>query len=451
MLFRDDRSSAERLNGRDYNKGAEKMQAQKYIKALESGKFDRCLEWLYGEDRVLFQRQRYLAAVKAFSQQFGERDVQILSAPGRTEIGGNHTDHQHGRVVAASVDMDVLAVVSKTEGTEILLQSEGYPINRMDLRELEILEAEKNKSNSLLRGICARFSQLGYQTGAFVAYTTSNVLKGSGLSSSAAFEVLVGTILSELYNQGAIPAVEIAKIGQYAENVYFGKPSGLLDQTASAVGGFVAIDFQNPEVPTVEKISLEIEKCGYALCIVDTGGSHADLTPDYAAIPTEMGSVARALGAEVLRDVDEQRFYANLSLLREQCGDRAVLRAIHFFEENARAKQQAELLKAGDMPRFLQTVLASGNSSFQYLQNVYSPANPQQQGISLALAICHRLLERKGAWRVHGGGFAGTVQAYVPLELVHEFQEVMEQVFGAGSFHQLKIRPCGAYRLRCDD
>lgn len=424
------------------------MLTSNYLKSLIEGTFDSQLSWLYGEEQLTAQRERYISAVKRFVEIFGEMDAEIISAPGRTEVGGNHTDHQHGRVVAASVDMDVLAVVARTTEMEIQLQSEGYPLNQVDLSDLNIHEDEINKSNALLRGVCARFNEFGHKIGGFKAYTTSNVLKGSGLSSSAAFEVMVGTVLSELYNDGKITPVEIAQIGQFAENVYFGKPSGLLDQTASAVGGFVAIDFKDPKLPVVEKIELDIEKSGYALCIVDTGGNHADLTPDYAAVPAEMKTVAHELGCEFLRDADENMFYGKIAQLRESCGDRAIMRAMHFFEENRRAGEQAELLKAGDFQSFLTTVLASGRSSFMYLQNVYSSANVSEQGISLALALCEQLLSGKGAWRVHGGGFAGTVQAYVPTEMTEKFKTVMESAFGKGSCHQLRVRPCGAYQLK---
>jgi len=424
------------------------MLTSKYLEKISGGSFDEQLSWLYGAEQLEMQRARYAKAVERFTEIFGEMDVELISAPGRTEVGGNHTDHQHGRVVAASVNMDILAVVAPTAEMNIALQSEGYPLNQVDLSDLDIHQEEINKSNSLLRGVCARFKQLGYEIGGFRAYTTSNVLKGSGLSSSASFEVMTGTVLSELYNGGKITPVEIAQIGQYAENVYFGKPSGLLDQTASAVGGFVAIDFKDPSAPVVEKIELDIEKSGYALCIVDTGGSHADLTPDYAAVPAEMRSVARELGCDFLRDVNVDAFYQNIASLRQKCGDRAVLRAIHFLNENERAGEQAKLLKAGEFAKFLDTVLASGRSSFMFLQNVYSPSNVDEQGISLALALCEQLLSGKGAWRVHGGGFAGTVQAYVPTEMTAQFKSVMEAAFGAGTCHQLRVRPCGAYRLQ---
>lgn len=424
------------------------MLTSKYLEALKGGIFDTQLTWLYGAEKLEVQRERYIKAINAFAEIFGDMDAELISAPGRTEVGGNHTDHQHGRVVAASVNMDVLAVVAPVKELNIRLQSEGYPLNEVDLSDLEIHQEEINKSNSLLRGVCARFVQLGYKVGGFCAYTTSDVLKGSGLSSSAAFEVMTGTVLSELYNEGKISPVEIAQIGQYAENIYFGKPSGLLDQTASAVGGFVAIDFKNPSAPVVEKIELDIEKSGYALCIVDTGGNHADLTPDYAAVPVEMRSIARELGCDFLRDIDVDVFYQNIASLRQKCGDRAVLRAIHFLNENERAEEQAKLLKAGEFEKFLDTVLASGRSSYMFLQNVYSPSNVDEQGISLALALAEQLLSGKGAWRVHGGGFAGTIQAYVPTEMTAQFKAVMEAAFGEGHCHQLRVRPCGAYHLK---
>ncbi|MEG0115122.1 MAG: galactokinase, partial [Hydrogenoanaerobacterium sp.] len=303
------------------------------------------------------------------------------------------------------------------------------------------------KAASLIRGTAARFLQKGYKLGGFDAYTTSDVLRGSGLSSSAAFEVLVGTMLNHSYNDGKISAVEIAQIGQYAENFYFGKPSGLMDQTASSVGGFVAIDFKDPENPIVEKVDYDFAKSGYTLCIVDTGGNHADLTCEYAAIPEEMKNVAAFFGKSVLRDVDTQAFYDKLPELRHETGDRAVLRAIHFFAENEKAKKEADALKAGDFNKFKKIVIASGESSFNCLQNVFTTQNVDEQGLSLALALTKKMLSARGAWRVHGGGFAGTIQAFVPNDMLADYKYYIEKVFGYGNCHVLSIRPVGGIKV----
>lgn len=421
------------------------------LERLESGALDRSFTYLYGGDGIAVQKARYCEAVKCFEELFGaQRPVRFFSAPGRTEVGGNHTDHQHGRVLAAGVNLDVIAVASPCQGRTIRIQSKGFPMDTVSLDELEIQENEKNTAAALIRGICARFLQLGYHVGGFDAYTTSNVLKGSGLSSSAAFEVLVGTILNYMYNEGKIPMVEIAKIGQYAENVYFGKPSGLMDQTASAVGGFVTIDFEDPARPVVEKISFDFEASGYALCIVDTGGNHADLTGEYAAVPQEMRSVAALFGREVLRQVDPAVFFDQLPRVREACGDRAALRAIHFFGDNERVIRQVAALRSGDFDAFKEEIVQSGQSSYMYLQNVYTTLNVQEQGLSIALAVTERLLRGKGAWRVHGGGFAGTIQAFVPNAMVEAYKESIEKITGCGSCYLLSIRPVGGVEVLDD-
>lgn len=420
------------------------------LSAIKNGAFNEKFAYIYSADEQAVKEQaaRYEQAVKEFGKLFGEeRDVDLFSAPGRTEIGGNHTDHQHGRVVAAGVNLDVIAVVSKNNDNVIRIQSKGYPMDTIDLSDLSVQESEKNMAASLIRGVAARFKELGYEIGGFDAYTTSNVLKGSGLSSSAAFEVLVGTILSHAFNNGKSDAVEIAQIGQYAENVYFGKPCGLMDQTASSVGGFVAIDFKDPAKPVVEKINFDFAKSGYVLCIVDTGGNHADLTDDYASVPVEMKSVAKECGKEVLRDVDENLFNDLIPQLRLKCGDRAVLRAIHFFKENERAKAVADALRAGNFDLFKSLIIESGKSSFTYLQNVYTTKNIKEQGLSLALAMAENILEGTGAYRVHGGGFAGTIQAFVPGLKLRAFKSEMERVFGAGTCHVLSIRPVGGVQI----
>lgn len=420
----------------------------KLSEALRAGELDGPLTALYGAAALERQRSRYIDAAEAFRSHFGERENPLLfSAPGRTELGGNHTDHNHGRVLAAGVDLDVIAVVSPTDSGVIRIQSAGYPLDEVTLDDLSVREADYNRSAALIRGTAARFRECGYAVGGFDAYTTSDVLKGSGLSSSAAFEVLIGTILNHLYNNAAISAVEIAQIAQYAENVHFGKPSGLMDQMASSVGGVIAIDFANPAMPVIERIPFDFDRCGYQLCIVDTGGSHADLTHEYAAVPAEMKAVAASLGVPVLRETSREALLARIGELRQQHGDRAVLRAMHFFDENERVGREADALSAGDFSLFLSLVLESGRSSFQYLQNIYANSEPDCQGLSLALCMAEILLRQKGAWRVHGGGFGGTTQNFVPEELLATFCGHMEGVFGSGSCHQLRIRPFGGVCL----
>lgn len=426
-------------------------QLERQIDFLTNGGGNSRLQLLYGNDpaELAKESRRYADIAAQFAGLFGgEREVHFFSAPGRTEIGGNHTDHQHGRVLAAAVNLDIVAAASKNEEMVIRLKSAGFPsMDEVDISRLNIREEEKETSASLLRGICARISELGYRVGGFDAYTASQVLKGSGLSSSAAFEILVVTIINHLYNDGKIDPVQAAKIAQYAENVYFGKPSGLMDQTASSVGGFVAIDFERPEAPKLEKVNFNPADAGYALCIVDTGGNHADLTCDYAEVPLEMTAVARAMGHEVLRECDPSAFQAQIPQLRAKVGDRAVLRAIHFFAENERVQEQTTALRAGDFEAFKQMCLLSGQSSYMYLQNVYSSRAPKEQGISLALALSQKILQGRGAWRVHGGGFAGTMQAFVPYDLLAEYRSSMEVVFGAGHCYVLSIRQAGGIQV----
>ncbi len=418
------------------------------LQQIENGAFDRLFDRLYGADAVQAMRARYIQAVREFTAIFGERDdVRLFSAPGRTEIGGNHTDHNHGCVLAASVNLDVIAVVSQNDTPVARVQSQGYPMDTVDLSDTAVHSDEINCSASLIRGTAARFEQLGYTVGGFDAYTTSNVLKGSGLSSSAAFEVLVGTILSHVYNDGKVDAVSIAKIAQYAENIYFGKPCGLMDQTASSVGGIITIDFKDTENPIIEQVPFDFAACGHQLCIVDVGGSHADLTHEYAAVPMEMKAVANELGVDVLRETSFDAFFPKMAELREKLGDRAVLRAMHFFAENARVGEEVDALRNNDFETFKELVLASGHSSFEYLQNIYANCDVSFQGMSIALALAQRLLDKKGAWRVHGGGFGGTTQNFVPVELVDSFRETMENVFGKGNCHILSIRPVGGIEL----
>ena len=423
------------------------MKTQEMRSRITSGGLDRAFDYLYSEKAPL-QRERYEAAVGEFEKLFGAgREVGLFSAPGRTEVGGNHTAHQQGRVLAAGVNLDVIAVAGRNDDNVIRIQSAGFPMDTIDLSDVSVRECEKNTAASLIRGVAAKFAALGYRIGGFDAYTTSSVLKGSGLSSSAAFETIVGTMLNCLYAGGAATPVQIAQIGQYAENAYFGKPSGLMDQMGCSVDGFITIDFQNPEKPVVEKVDFDFAHSGYKLCVVDTGGNHADLTGDYAAAPVEMRAVAEALGGKVLRDVAPETFYAALPALRGKCTDRALLRAFHFYADNDRVPRQVAALRAGDFEEFKRLVIESGRSSYMYLQNVYTCKNPDEQGLSLALAMSEHLLAGRGAWRVHGGGFAGTIQAFVPNGLLEPFLTGMEELLGRDMCHILAIRPEGGCLL----
>ena len=369
-----------------------------------------------------------------------------FSAPGRTEISGNHTDHQHGCVLAAAVNLVTVAEVTLNHFGLIRVQSEGYPVVEVDLNDLSVHEEEKNTTASLIRGVAAAFSQRGAQLEGFDARVRSSVLPGSGLSSSAAFEVLIGTICNELFFDKRLSAVEIAQVGQYAENVYFGKPCGLMDQTASSVGGMVFIDFENPDSPVVERIDFDFSAAGHALCIIDSGADHADLTEEYAAIPGELKDVCTFFGKEVLRDIPEADFFAALPELRHRVPDRAILRAVHFYQENKRVQRQAQALRDGDFDTFLDLASESGRSSWMYLQNITPTGATEHQDVAVALALCDTLLHGQGAFRVHGGGFAGTVQAFVPLEMLDSFKEGIERVLGKGKCHILAIRSEGGIR-----
>lgn len=393
-------------------------------------------------------KERYLKILESHIGLFGESgEILFFSAPGRTEIGGNHTDHNHGRVLAAAIDLDVIAAVSKTDDKYIRVKSEGFEMDCVDTDRLEPVPSEVNSSAALIRGIAARFKQLGYNIGPFNAYTVSNVLKGSGLSSSAAFEVLIGSILNHLYNDGRISPVVIAQIAQYAENVFFGKPCGLMDQMASSVGGFVTIDFEDPDNPVIEKIDYDFASGDYALCIIDTKGDHADLTDEYAAVRLEMQSVAEAFGKKYLRELDEEEFFENINTVRGKVSDRAILRAIHFFADNRRVLAEVDALKSSRFDEFINLVIESGYSSFMYNQNIFSPKSYNEQGVSLALAVCSKILKGKGGWRVHGGGFAGTVQAFLPKEMIAAFTAKMESIFGRGCCYILNIRSQGGIRV----
>lgn len=425
------------------------MKPNELIEQIKSGAADAKLKRIYVTDSAVeAQKPRYIRTVKKFIELFGnDRDVIVLSAPGRTEICGNHTDHNNGRVLAASINLDAIAVAAKNNSMIINEKSEGHPQNTVDLSALEPDAAAYGKSSSMIKGIAARLKELGYNIGGFDACTTSDVMGGSGLSSSAAFEVLIGTVLSHLYNDGGIDSVTIAKAAQYSENVYFGKPSGLLDQMASSVGSFVTIDFKSTQNPVIKKVGYDFEASGHALCIVDTHGSHSDLTDDYAAVRGEMVQVAEAMGKSVLREVDYNDFLAAVPELTQKVSDRAIIRAFHFFGENERVVKAVEALESNDFDGFKNIITQSGYSSFLYNQNVYTPKNPTEQKLSLALCLSQQLLEGRGAWRVHGGGFAGTIQAFVPLAMLEEYRRVMDSVFGDGSCYVLIIRPVGETRV----
>lgn len=407
---------------------------------------------LYGEKNIDKQVDRYIRLIDNFYKCFTDTadEAQLFSSPGRTELGGNHTDHNHGRVIAAAVNFDSIAAVNRTDDNTITLYSEGYEgVFRVELASLEVDKSEQETTNALIRGIAARFKQLGYNIGGFNAYVSSNVLGGSGLSSSASIEILIGAILSGLYNDNKVGAKELAMIGQYAENVYFNKPCGLMDQMACAVGGLVSIDFKNEGKPFVRKIDFDLDKVGYSLLVVDTGGSHADLTEDYANIPQEMKKVASSLGKDVLREVEDKDLIKNIKSLREKVGDRAILRAIHFLSEDRRAKEQFMALQEGRFEDFLRMVKESADSSWKYLQNVYTNQRPEEQGLTLALALTEGFIKKKGygACRVHGGGFAGTIQAYIKIEQVEEYRAFIEEVFGENSATVLSFRPYGSLYL----
>ena len=415
---------------------------------IETPSFLEAIRPLYVDDDLLAkQPARYGYALDQFEALFGTGPCEIYSAPGRSEVGGNHTDHQRGKVLACSLDLDVIAVVRKTDDNIITVKSKGYPQDSVDLSVLGPVPEEAGTSQALLRGVAAALKEAGFAVGGFQAYTMSDVLQGSGMSSSAAFEVLLGTVLSGLYNEERISPVEIAKASQTAENRFFGKPSGLLDQMACAVGNLVTIDFADAEDPKVRQVDADFGDFGHRLCIVDTKGSHADLTPDYAAVPEEMKRIAGHFGKEVLQEVPEAEFLSKLPELRELYGDRPVLRAIHWYEENKRVEAQVAALERGDFDAFLKEIKASGDSSYKYLQNVYSPRHPEAQAIPVALAVSDLVLKGRGAYRVHGGGFAGTIQAFVPNDLVEEYRKTMDRVFGDGSCHILYVRPVGGCKV----
>ena len=405
------------------------------------------LHQLYAE-KADENKDRYLKLLDLYEETFGQADsIALFSAPGRTEIGGNHTDHQHGRVLAASVDLDSIAAASRNDDGKIRILSQGYPMCEIDLNSLDVKEEEKNSTAALIRGMAAGFRNDGCDVGGFTAVCTSSVLPGSGISSSASFEVLVGNIINSLYFDGKADAVRIAQLGQYAENVYFGKPSGLMDQTACSVGNILTIDFEDPAKPVVAKLPVDFDKLGLALCIIDSGASHADLTDEYAAIPQELKKICELFGKSVLREITEEDFMARLPEVRSAAGDRAALRAMHVYADNGRVLRQAEALRSGDTESFLSLVNESGNSSWLYLQNIVPTGATTHQEMGITLALARKLLAGKGACRVHGGGFAGTVQAFVPIDMLEEFRKGMERVLGEGSCHVLRIRPVGGCQV----
>lgn len=423
------------------------MLASQLKTAIAEGKKDERLVLLYGDD-VEAQKNRYIKSIQTFIDLYGDKEVQVISVPGRSEVIGNHTDHQHGEVLATSINLDIIAVVSPREDGVVKVLSDNYDIPAIDLSDLNPNEKEKESSQALIRGVAAKIAEDGGKIGGFDGFMTSDVLQGSGLSSSAAFEVMVGNIFSNLYNEGNLDPVELAKIGQYAENVYFGKPCGLMDQCACSVGGLIHIDFADPKNPIVEKVDVNFADFNTSLCITDVHASHADLTQDYADIPYELKEVDQFFGQEFLRDVNEDEFYARLVELRNTVNnDRALLRAMHVFEENKRVQKAVAALNNNDLTGFEAQILASGNSSFKYLQNIYSPADFKNQAVSLALFLSEKVLNGRGAHRVHGGGFAGTIQAFVPNDLVEAYRNEMDQVFGAGACYILQIRPFGGYKV----
>lgn len=426
------------------------MNGSELIADIESGRVNDKFTLLYGngEDVTKQQKDRYIQAIKNFEDLYpGHNEISIFSAPGRTEICGNHTDHQHGCVLAAAVNLDAIAVVAFHNENVIRIKSAGYEPVIIELDNLDIHPEEEGTTSSLIRGMAAQFNNMGVKVGGFNAFITSDVLSGSGLSSSAAFEVLIGNIIDRHYNQGKAGAVKIAQMGQFAENKYFGKESGLLDQMVSSIGGFVFIDFKDTMNPVIEKHECDFEEGGLRLIITDTKGSHADLTDDYESVPSEMKLVAKQFGKKVLREVDEQNFYESLGKLRSTCSDRAILRAAHYYGDNKRVGKEVEALDAKDFAVFLELVRESGKSSAQLLQNLYSTKKPGEQGIPLALMVGERILGKNGAYRVHGGGFAGTMQAFVPNELVDSYKKAMVSLFGEGCCYVLNIRSTGGCQV----
>ncbi|HEX2969237.1 MAG TPA: galactokinase family protein [Bacteroidales bacterium] len=422
--------------------------ADNLISKINNGN-NKAFSELYGNDQAVLMKnaKRYIDIMKKYTSEFGEADIEFFSSPGRTEIGGNHTDHNYGRVLAGAVNLDIICVAAKTNTDVIRILSADYPKFEVKLTSLEVSEKEKYTSAALVRGICSRLKELGYKIGGFDACIDGGVPKGSGLSSSASFEVLIGAIISYFYNSGKLDPIENAKIGQYSENNYFGKPCGLMDQTACAMGGLITIDFKDPSKPVVKKVNFDFVSTGFSLVITDTGGSHADLNDEYASLPADMKAVAAELGAKVLREVTLGKILEITPSIRTKVGDRAILRAIHFQVENQRVVDQVDALERNDFKSFLGMVIDSGFSSYMYNQNIYPVNNIREQNVSLALALSHLVLNGEGAWRVHGGGFAGTIQAFVPQKLLGAYVSTLEHVYGKGSCHILFIRQQGSGRV----
>lgn len=424
------------------------MQTNEMKKNIQEGRLDeRILDIYVDTTKLEYHKKRYVQAIELFESHYGAGEASVFSAPGRSEVGGNHTDHQHGEVLAASINLDTIGIVRQTEDNQIRIISDDYDEVVVSLDDIGCEDEEKETTTALIKGVVAGFMERGYNVGGFRAYATSDVLIGAGLSSSAAFETLIGTILSGLYNDMSISAIEIAIIGQYAENVYFGKPCGLMDQMACSVGNLVHIDFKDPKKPEVEKLDFNMSEHGYSLCITDTKGSHADLTDEYAAVPMEMKNIAKHFYKKVLRDVDYLSVLKAIPELREKYGDRSVLRALHFFNENERVQKEVNALKDKNISLFLENVKASGDSSFKYLQNVYSGNDIENQNISVALMMSDISLKEEGVSRVHGGGFAGTIQAFVKNEYVESYKILMDNVFGEGSCKDLRIRKYGGMKV----
>ena len=415
-------------------------------KEFLNGDYDELLTDIYlDESKIEYQKERYVEAIEKFEKLYGEAEVEIYSAPGRSEVSGNHTDHQHGEVLAASINLDAIAIVKKNDIVRVV--SDGYDMITISLDDIAKKEDEEGTTASLIKGVLAGLQARGNAIGGFDAYITSDVLIGAGLSSSAAFETAIGIIVSGLYNDMKVSAVDIAIIGQYAENVYFGKPCGLMDQMACSVGSLVHIDFADKEHPVIDPVNVDFAKYGYSLCITDTKGSHADLTHEYAAVPEEMRAAAAVLGKEVLYGTSLEDLLKNSDEIREKAGDRAFLRAIHFVTENVRVEKAVAALRAEDFDGFLKMIKASGDSSYKYLQNVYTNQDVQHQNVSIALAVSDAILGNSGVCRVHGGGFAGTIQAFVKNEAVKEYKETLDSVFGEGACAVLKVRKYGGMKV----
>ncbi|QNM06025.1 galactokinase [Qiania dongpingensis] len=424
-------------------------QMETLMEELRKGLYDGRLKEIYMDDSVLiYQRERYIRALRNYQKLFDGEQAAVYSVPGRSEVGGNHTDHQCGVVLAASVNLDIIAVAGRSCDRRIRMVSEGYGEIRVDLSDLSKKEEEEGTPAGLIRGVVSGLRSGGFQLEqGFDAYVTSDIPIGAGLSSSAAFGVMAGTIISGLFHDEKISSLEIARAAQYAENTYFGKPCGLMDQMACSEGGLSRIDFKDPMLPEMRKIQEDFETHHYHMCIVDTKGSHTDLTEEYALIPEEMKSVSEYMGKKVLREVDKGEFFRRLPEIRKAAGDRAVLRAIHFFGENERAGAEADALSEGRFADFLELVKVSGNSSYKYLQNIYTCKSPREQGLAIGLAVSEDILGSRGVSRVHGGGFAGTIQAFVPDDLVNRYRKVMNSIFGEGSCHVLKVRLYGGIRV----